>query len=98
METEEQILSKQREALIELQGWQREILEMAHSEGFELKPQQQRMIEELLFPSDSNPYWVEKEYKKVLERVLLFGYYNEEDREALNYARECYLRGKNWIK
>jgi len=56
------------------------------------------MIEKLLFPSDSNPYWVEKEYKVILERVLMFGFYKEEDREALNYARECYLRGRNWIK
>jgi len=98
METEEQTLSKQRDSLIELQRWQREILAMAHSEEFELKPQQQRMIEELLFPSDSNPFWVEDEYKLILERVLMFGYYNEEDRDALNYARECYLGGRNWIK
>ena len=82
----------------ELQDWQREILDMAHSEGFVLKPQQQRMIEELLFPSDSNPFWVEEKYKLILGRVLNLGFYNEGDREALNYARECYLRGKNWIK
>ena len=97
METEEQTLSKQREALLELQGWQEEILRM-ELDTFELKPQQQRMIEELLFPTDSHPYWVEKKYRKVLERVLLFGYYSEEDRDALNYARECYLNGRNWIK
>jgi hypothetical protein len=83
----------------DLQDWQEEILRMNHPyETFDLKPQQKRMIEKLLFPSDSNPYWVEAEYRKVLERVLMFGYYSEEDREALNYARECYLRGRNWIK
>ena len=81
-----------------LQQWQKQILEMDYQYIFELKPQQQRMIEELLFPSDSNPFWVELEYKKVLERVLMFNHYSEEDREALNYARECYLKGKNWIK
>jgi len=97
METEEQTLSKQREALLELQGWQEEILRM-ELDTFELKPQQQRMIEELLFPSDSNPFWVEDEYKFILKRVLMFGYYREEDKETLNYARECYLKGKNWIK
>jgi len=97
METEEQTLSKQREALLELQQWQEEILRM-ELDTFELKPQQQRMIEELLFPSDSNPFWVEDEYKFILKRVLMFGYYSEEDREALNFARECYLKGKNWIK
>ena len=88
----------------ELQQWQKDILELdsdwilANVYNFELKPQQKDMIEKLLFPSDSNPYWVEEEYKKVLERVLLFGYYSEEDKEVLNYARECYLKGKNWIK
>ena len=97
METEEQTLSKQREALLELQGWQEEILRM-ELDTFELKPQQQRMIEELLFPSDSNPFWVEEKYKRILQRVLNLGFYGEGDREALNFARECYLKGKNWIK
>ena len=88
----------------ELQQWQKDILEidsdwiLAKVNTFDLKPQQQRMIEELLYPSDSNPYWVEPEYTRILERVLRWGYYREEDREALNYARECYLKGKNWIK
>jgi len=97
METEEQTLSKQREALLELQQWQEEILRM-ELDTFELKPQQKRMIEELLFPSDSNPYWVEEKYKRILQRVLNLGFYGEGDREALNFARECYLKGKNWIK
>jgi len=83
---------------LELQDWQKQILEMDYQILFELKPQQQRMIEELLFPSDSNPFWVEDEYKFILKRVLMFGYYKEEDKETLNYARECYLKGKNWIK
>jgi hypothetical protein len=82
----------------DLQDWQREILEMEGYGMIPLKEGQKRMIEKLLFPTDSNPYWVEKRYKKVLERVLLIGFYEEEDREALNYARECYLGGKNWIK
>ena len=81
----------------ELRDWQEEILRM-ELDTFELKPQQQRMIEELLFPSDSNPFWVEEKYKLILGRVLNLGFYNEGDREALNYARECYLKGKNWIK
>ena len=81
----------------ELKEWQEEILRM-ELDTFELKPQQQRMIEELLFPSDSNPFWVEEKYKLILGRVLNLGFYNEGDRDALNYARECYLKGKNWIK
>jgi hypothetical protein len=56
------------------------------------------MIEKLLYPSDSNPFWVEEKYKLILGRVLNLGFYGEGDREVLNYARECYLKGKNWIK
>lgn len=83
----------------ELQDWQEQILRMnGPYETFDLKPQQQKMIEELLYPSDSNPFWVEEKYKLILGRVLNLGFYGEGDREALNYARECYLRGKNWIK
>jgi hypothetical protein len=81
----------------ELRDWQEEILRM-ELDTFELKPQQQKMIEELLFPSDSNPFWVEEKYKLILGRVLNLGFYGEEDKETLNYARECYLKGKNWIK
>ena len=82
----------------ELRDWQKQILEMDYQYMFDLKPQQQRMIEELLFPSDSNTFWVEDKYKLILGRVLNLGFYNEEDKEVLNYARECYLKGKNWIK
>lgn len=81
----------------ELQDWQKEILRM-ELDTFELKPQQKKMIEELLYPTDSNPYWVEEKYRRILLRVFGFGFYSEEDREALNFARECYLKGKNWIK
>ena len=83
----------------ELQGWHEEILRMhGPYETFDLKPQQKKMIEKLLYPSDSNPYWVKEEYRRILQRVLNFGFYGEEDREALNWARECYLKGRNWIK
>jgi hypothetical protein len=79
--------------------WQEEILRMnGPYETFDLKPQHKKMIEELLSPTDSHPYWVEGGYRKILQRVLNFGFYGEGDREALNYARECYLRGRNWIK
>jgi hypothetical protein len=83
---------------LELQDWQKEILTMGSYNPIELKPQQKKMLEELLYPSDSNPYWVEQKYSIILQRVLNLGFYEEEDREALNYARECYLKGKNWIK
>ena len=84
--------------IVALHKGQEEILRMNGYETFDLKPQQKEMIEKLLYPSDSNPYGVEEKYKRFLERVLSWGFYNGEDREALNYARECYLRGRNWIK
>ena len=82
----------------ELQQWQKEILTMGSYNPIELKPQQRKMLEELLYPTDSNPYWVEEEYRRILQRVLNLGFYEEEDRTALNWARECYLKGNNWIK
>ena len=42
----------------ELQDWQEQILTMELTPLY-LKPQQKEMIEKLLYPSDSNPYWVE---------------------------------------
>ena len=33
-----------------------------------------------------------------LRAILFTQRYREGDREALNFARECYLKGKNWIK
>ena len=82
----------------ELQDWQTQILEM-ETNYFELKPQQKEMLEKILYPSDSNPFYISDEkVRETLEAVLELGFYYERDREALNYARECYLKGKNWIK
>ena len=36
--------------------------------------------------------------RKTLERVFSCGYYYDKDKEILNLARECYLKGRNWIK
>lgn len=79
----------------ELQDWQEEILKM---EGNPLLESQVEMIERVLYPSDSNPFFVVEKYAGILRRVLLSGCYLEEDKEALNYVRECYLRGNNFIK
>ena len=89
----------------ELQQWQEELLAMDEFKRtlenyceIPLKEKQKEMIEKLLYPTDSNPFHLEVRYKRILERALTWGYYKEEDREALNYARECYLKGRNWIK
>jgi len=91
----------------ELQDWQKEILERVDWNGlpmfgseltFFLEDKQKEMIEKLLYPSDSNPFFVVERYANILKRVLLNGVYLESDKEALNYVRECYLKGKNFIK
>jgi len=91
----------------ELQDWQKEILERVDWNGlpmfgseltFFLEDKQKEMIEKLLYPSDSNPFFVVEKYANILKRVLLNGVYLESDKEALNYVRECYIKGKNFIK
>jgi len=105
METEGQTLSKQRDALIELQGWQREILAMESSEldeytfGMEernfLKDTQKKMIKECL----SDDYFIlRNEDRVILWKVLKKGYYYEWERELLNKVRKDFLKGNNWIK
>ena len=91
----------------ELQDWQKEILERVDWNGlpmfgneltFFLEDKHKEMIEKVLYPSDSNPFFVVEKYANILKRVLLNGVYLESDKEALNYVRECYLKGKNLIK
>ena len=77
----------------ELQDWQKEILSMGSYNPIELKPQQKKMLEKLLYPTDSNPFHLEVKYELILNRVLNLGFYEEEDREALNWARELYING-----
>ena len=105
METEEQTLSKQREALLELQQWQKEILAMESSEldeytfgveeGTFLKDTQKKMIKECL----SDDYFIlRNEDRVILWKVLKRGFYYEWEREVLNWIRTDYLKGKNFIK
>ena len=93
----------------ELQDWQKQILENMDKYGsifgdtneeiFELLPQQKEMLEKILYPSDSNPFYISDEkVRETLEAVLELGFYYERDRKVLNIARGSYLRGENWIK
>ena len=97
---------------IELQDWQKEILSMEKyddilndmfkddgsiTQGVEIPiTQSQRdMLEKVLgdsfFISDGK-------IRETLEAVLELGFYYERDRATLNLARDCYLKGMNWIK
>ena len=97
----------------ELQDWQKEILENMDKYGsifgdyekggvweetFELLPQQKEMIEKVLSNLGPNPFYVVEKYETILKEVLSNDCYGEGDKEALNYVRECYLKGRNFIK
>jgi hypothetical protein len=43
-------------------------------------------------------YIQDEKVREVLKVVLELGFYYERDRKVLNLARDCYLKGKNWIK
>jgi len=88
----------------ELLDWQKEILKMEEEaqyhmmgakEVFLLKKEHKEMIEKLLYPTDSVDFYIVEKYQTILNRVLLSGVYREEDKEALNYVRDYYLKGKN---
>ena len=56
---------------------------------------QMRMLERVL---GDDFYIGDEEVRDVLQSVLDLGFYFERDKEVLNLARECYLKGRNWIK
>ena len=56
---------------------------------------QMRMLEKVL---GDDFYIGDEEVRDVLQSVLDLGFYFERDKVILNLARECYLKGRNWIK
>ena len=96
---------------LELQEWQKEILEMSPEEysliidemendhGIEdeipITQSQMRMLERVL---GDDFYIGDEGIRDTLQSVLDLGFYFERDKEVLNLARECYLKGRNWIK
>ena len=100
-----------KEGELELQEWQKEILEMSPEEysliidemetthGIEneipLQESQKKMLEKVL---GDDFYIGDEGIRDTLQCVLELGFYFERDKEVLNLARECYLKGRNWIK
>ena len=97
---------------IELQDWQKEILSMEKyddilndmfkddgsiTQGVEIPitKSQAHMLEKVL---GDDFYIQDEKVREILEAVLELGFYYEWDRATLNLARDCYLKGKNWIK
>ena len=95
---------------IELQQWQKEILSMEKyddilndmfrnswekEDEIPITKAQANMLEKVL----GNDFYIQDEkVREILEAVFECGFYYERDRKVLNLARDCYLKGKNWIK
>ena len=102
METKEQSLG-------ELQGWQEQILAMEEfkdslemwieeeekEDEIPITKAQSDMLEKVL---GDDFYIGDEEIREILKDVFECGFYYERDRKVLNFARECYLEGRNWIK
>ena len=106
METKEEGI----DYLADLQDWQKEILKVhkfdidnlfkdngSITQGVEIPitKSQAHMLEKVL---GDDFYISDEKVREILEAVLELGFYYEWDRATLNLARECYLKGKNWIK
>ena len=92
----------------ELQQWQRDILDgedrkdyintswLSHiKDEIPISKTQADMLERVL----SNDFYIQdSKVREVLKEVFDCGFYYERDRAVLNLARDCYLKGKNWIK
>ena len=100
METKEERLRGET-----LQEWQEEILNMSMEEfnlmerdwedEIPITHSQMRMLEKVL---GDDFYIGDEGIRDTLNSVLELGFYFERDKEILNLARECYLKGRNWIK
>ena len=100
METKEEGL----DYLEDLQDWQKEILKKEDIGGFHMKGDEEvfpitkaqaDMLEKVL----GNDFYIQDvKVRETLEAVFELGFYYERDRKILNIARDCYLKGMNWIK
>jgi hypothetical protein len=100
METKEEGL----DYLDDLQDWQKEILKVhkfdidnlfENENEIPITKAQANMLEKVL---GDDFYISDEKVRETLEAVLELGFYYERDRKILNIARDCYLKGKNWIK
>ena len=84
-----------------LKPWQQEILDKEDFGALEpfgfnqLQPKQREWIEKVL---ESEDIYMVPKYADILRKVLNDGWYLGVDREALNWVRDSYLKGKNFIK
>jgi hypothetical protein len=99
--------------LEDLQQWQKDILIDSYNKDIEawentytiipkeeeleipLTLSQAKMLEKVL---GDEFFITDSKVRDILEAVFECGFYYERDRKLLNWARDCYLKGKNWIK
>ncbi len=95
----------------ELQQWQRDILDEEDTKDYintswlshinkvvdeiPITKAQADMLEKVL---GDDFYISDEKLSETLEAVFECWFYYERDRGILNLARECYIKGNNWIK
>jgi len=110
LETKEQRLKRVADAIDDMYGlqqWQKDILnkeewDIAYDylkgvvdDKIPITKAQANMLEKVL----SDEFFITDEgVREILKDVFECGFYYERDRKVLNLARDCYLKGKNWIK
>ena len=92
---------------LELQRWQDIILNHLDSQreldeltdfmdsNIILMKEQKKMLETMIYPSDSNPYLQHIDWtfgREPIQTIIDNGYYGIEDKEMLNNLREHYIR------
>tara|TARA_E500000178_G_scaffold315191_1_gene333964 strand:- start:98 stop:427 length:330 start_codon:yes stop_codon:yes gene_type:complete len=75
--------------------WQSICNTMERDKEITLTQSQRNMLEKVI---GDDFYIGDTKIRETLDRVLDCGLYYEGDRATLNLARDCYLKGKNWIK
>lgn len=85
------------------QDWQEQILKMGWNDNylmmgldeFSLKDEQKKMLETMIYPSDSNPYLQHIDWtfgREPIQTIIDNGYYSKGDKEMLNNLREHWIR------
>ena len=75
--------------------WQSICNTMERDKEITLTQSQRNMLEKVI---GDDFFITDSKARETLEGVLECGFYYEKDRKVLNWARDCYLKGRNWIK
>ena len=110
MEPKEEKLKRVADAIDDMYGlqqWQKDILnkeewDIAYDylkgvvdDKIPITKRQADMLEKVL----GDDFFIQDEkVRDILEALFECGFYYERDRKVLNLARDCYLKGRNWIK